>query len=61
MMVPGVMLLVPGSVGYKSLSSMLSQNTLSGVESAFTMILLAVALVSGILFAGGMVPNRSNN
>lgn len=60
MMVPGVMLLVPGSVGYKSLSSMLSQNTVSGVESAFSMVLLAVALVSGILFAGGMVPNRAH-
>jgi len=58
MMVPGVMLLVPGSVGYKSLSSMLSQNTLSGVESAFSMVLLAVALVSGILFAGGLMPTR---
>ncbi len=58
MLVPGVMLLVPGSVGYKSLSSMLAQNTVSGVESAFSMVLLAVALVSGILFAGGLVPTR---
>ncbi len=58
MLVPGVMLLVPGSVGYKSISSMLAQNTVSGVESAFSMVLLAVALVSGILFAGGLVPAR---
>jgi len=49
--VPGLMLLVPGSVGFKSIDALLAQNTLAGLETAFTMILVAASLVTGLLFA----------
>lgn len=50
-LVPGIMLLVPGSIGFKSLSFLLEKDTLSGLETAFTMVLVAVALVAGLITA----------
>ena len=50
-MVPGIMLLVPGTIGFKSLSSLLAHHTLAGMETAFTMLLVAISLVAGLLFA----------
>jgi uncharacterized membrane protein YjjP (DUF1212 family) len=55
---PGVLLLVPGSVGFKSLASLLDRQVISGVETAFTMVLMATALVSGLLVANVVVPRR---
>ncbi|MBD3868791.1 MAG: threonine/serine exporter family protein [Acidobacteria bacterium] len=56
--VPGIMLLVPGSIGFRSLSSLLARDVLSGVEAAFTMVLIAVALVAGLLLANILLPSR---
>lgn len=56
--VPGIMLLVPGSIGFQSLSSLLARDVLSGVEAAFTMVLIAVALVAGLLLANILLPSR---
>ena len=49
--VPGLMLLVPGSLGFQSIDALLAQNTLAGLETAFKMILVASSLVTGLLFA----------
>lgn len=57
-LVPGVLLLVPGSVGFRSLASLLDRQVLLGVETAFTMILMAVALVAGLLFANIVAPEE---
>ena len=56
--VPGVLLLVPGSIGYRSLSSLLDQNVIVGVTAAFTMILTAVAIAAGLLVASVLVPTH---
>jgi uncharacterized membrane protein YjjP (DUF1212 family) len=56
--VPGILLLVPGSIGFRSLSSLLDREVVLGVETAFKMILMAVALVAGILVANIVVPPR---
>jgi uncharacterized membrane protein YjjB (DUF3815 family) len=56
--VPGLLLLVPGSIGFQSFSSLLGRETLSGVESAFQAVLAAVALVMGLLFANVLIPPR---
>ncbi len=56
--VPGLLLLVPGSLGFQSFSSLLERDTLPGVESAFRMTLGAVSLVTGLLFANVLVPPR---
>jgi len=58
--VPGIMLLVPGSIGFHSISSFLTQDVLTGVESGFRMAQVAGALVGGLLFANALVrPRRS--
>lgn len=56
--VPGLILLVPGSIGLRSLSSLLEHDPLAGVQTAFTMTLVAVALVTGLLVANVVVPPR---
>jgi len=57
-LVPGLLLLVPGSVGLRSLASLLDKNVMVGVESAFRMVLIAVSLVAGILIANVVSPRR---
>lgn len=57
-LVPGILLLVPGSVGFGSLSRFLERDIVTGVEAAFTMVLIAVALVTGLLLANLTLPPR---
>ncbi len=59
-LVPGVLLLVPGSIGFRSVSSMLNREVISGVETAFTMVFIATALVAGLLVANVVVPRRKS-
>lgn len=53
--VPGLMLIVPGSVGFGSVSSFLSANVVTGVEAAFRMSIIVVSLVTGLLLANAVV------
>jgi uncharacterized membrane protein YjjB (DUF3815 family) len=53
-----VLLLVPGSIGYRSLTSLLDQNVVVGVTAGFTMILTAVAIAGGLLVSSVLVPTR---
>jgi uncharacterized membrane protein YjjP (DUF1212 family) len=59
-MVPGIIFLVPGSFGLRSLSSFLGENALAGVQSAFTMVLVAMSLVGGLLVANALVEPRGD-
>lgn len=56
--VPGTLLLVPGSVGFRGVTAMLDREVVSGVDTLFTMLLLAISLVSGLLFANLVSPER---
>lgn len=57
---PGLILLVPGSMGFKGLSFLVEKNTLAGIDTTFEMFLIAIALVSGLLLANiVVVPRRS--
>lgn len=55
-LVPGILLLVPGTVGFRSLTSLLERKAVAGIETAFSMMLTAVALVAGLLIAGVIAP-----
>lgn len=57
---PGIILLVPGSVGYRSLSFLFERNMVGGLDTAWTMISIAMALVVGI-FLGNIIikPRRA--
>ncbi len=57
-MVPGLLLLVPGSVGLQALASFVDSQTETGVETAFRMVLIAVSLVAGTLMANIGSPRR---
>lgn len=57
-LVPGLTLLVPGSVGYQSLVLLMEKNVLVSVEAGFRMILTASSLVAGLLIANVIGPAR---
>lgn len=57
-LVPGLLLLVPGSMGLRSLSAMLERDVVTGIDTAFAMILVGVSLVAGLLMATASVPPR---
>lgn len=57
-MVPGLLLLVPGSVGFLALSALVDRQTLSGLDAGFRMVLSAVSLVMGLVFANVIVSPR---
>jgi len=55
---PGLILLVPGSVGFRSFDALLGENVLSGVQTFFSMGLIAIAIVTGFLLANALLPPR---
>lgn len=55
---PGLILLVPGSLGYRSLSALLHHQTVEGIEFAFGMIVVAISLVGGLLASSALVPPK---
>jgi uncharacterized membrane protein YjjP (DUF1212 family) len=56
--VPGIIMLVPGSVGFRSIADMIADDPVSGLHTAFSMLLTGVAIVAGILVARSIVPSR---
>jgi len=57
---PGIILLVPGSVGYRGMSSLFERDVVGGLDTAFTMVTLAMALVVGLFFGNILIkPRRS--
>jgi uncharacterized membrane protein YjjB (DUF3815 family) len=58
LLVPGIFLLVPGSIGFKSIDQLLGKNVVVGVETAFRMIFVAVALMAGMLIGNALAPRR---
>lgn len=55
---PGIILLVPGSVGFRTLSFVFERDVLLGIDTAITLITLLVAIVAGLLFGDLLVPPR---
>lgn len=58
--VPGIILLVPGSVGFRSLTFVMERDVMLGLDTAFTLVNALVALVAGILFGNLLMPSRRN-
>lgn len=56
--VPGILLLVPGSVGFRGLAALLDRQIVSGVDTTFKMVLTAMALVAGTMIANIVAPSR---
>lgn len=58
--VPGIILLVPGSVGFRTLSFVFERNFSLGADMAFVLANALVALVAGLLFGNLLIPARRN-
>ena len=55
---PGTLILVPGSVGYRSLTAFVDHKGLEGIETAFAMAMIGIAIVGGLLASNLIVPPR---
>ena len=55
-LLPGILLLVPGSVGFRSVHSFLDADAIGGIEGVFTMFVIAVGIVTGLLLANVVTP-----
>ena len=58
MPLPGLILLVPGSIGMRSLAAIVGHDILSGLETAFLAGMIAVALTAGMILASVLLPPR---
>ena len=58
MLVPGILYLVPGSLGFLSVRSLLENDTAGAVATAFRMGLVAMALTAGVLVSTAALPPR---
>lgn len=57
---PGIILLVPGSVGFRSMSFLVERDTTLGMDSGLLLLTLLVSLVAGLLFGDLLIsPRRS--
>jgi uncharacterized membrane protein YjjB (DUF3815 family) len=57
-LLPGLVLLVPGSFGFLSLEAFLRGEFLGGAAKGFEMFLIAGAIVTGLLLANVILPAK---
>ncbi len=57
-LVPGLLILVPGSFGFRSLEALVHNDVLAGVETGFSMALIAMSLVTGLFLSNLTVEPR---
>jgi uncharacterized membrane protein YjjP (DUF1212 family) len=60
MQIPGIILLVPGSMGFNSLTAMYTQDTITGIQAAFSAALVAVAISVGLLAGNLFIPPKKD-
>jgi uncharacterized membrane protein YjjP (DUF1212 family) len=55
---PALLLLVPGSLGFRSLQSLMADDVTTGIAAGFATFMIAIAIVSGLLVANLLVVSR---
>src|SRR5688572_6851236 len=55
---PAIMLLVPGSVGFRGLASLMERDYTLGMDTALAVLTALVALMAGLMFGSVLVPPR---
>lgn len=58
--VPGIILLVPGSTGFRSLSFVFERDVYLGLDAAVTVITVLIALVAGLMMGNLIIRPRGN-
>ena len=56
--VPGIIMLVPGSAGFNSLLQLLAGHTVSGIEAGFNTFVTAMAIAYGLMMSAVVLPRR---
>ena len=56
--VPGVLILVPGSAGFDSLLKLLTGQTVNGIDAGFDTFVTAMAIAYGLMVATVILPRR---
>jgi uncharacterized membrane protein YjjB (DUF3815 family) len=56
--VPGIMLLVPGSVGFRALRSVMERDYALGFDTLVAVLSALLALTAGLLFGALLIPPR---
>jgi uncharacterized membrane protein YjjP (DUF1212 family) len=56
--VPGVLILVPGSAGFKSVLQLLTGQTVSGIDAGFNTFVTAMSIAYGLMVATVILPRR---
>lgn len=56
--IPALLLLVPGSLGFRSLQSLMADDVTAGIAAGFSTFMVAIAIVSGLLVANMLVVSR---
>ena len=56
--VPGVLMLVPGSAGFDSILQLLDNQTISGITAAFDTFVTATAIAYGLMVSAVILPGR---
>lgn len=60
LLVPGILLLVPGSMGLRAILALVDHDVLTGVDGLFAALLVATSLASGVLLANvALRPRRA--
>ncbi|HEX7793747.1 MAG TPA: threonine/serine exporter family protein [Vicinamibacterales bacterium] len=56
--VPGLLMLVPGGIGFESASSLLAGRTIRGIDEAFDTFVIMLAISYGLLVSTLVLPDR---
>jgi uncharacterized membrane protein YjjB (DUF3815 family) len=56
--VPGVLMLVPGSAGFNSALQLLANQTVSGITAGFDTFITAMSIAYGLMIASVLLPRR---
>jgi len=56
--VPGILVLVPGSIGFRGITALIDENLTTGFAAWSGMLLTAVALAAGLLLSNVVLPPR---
>ena len=56
--VPGVLMLVPGSAGFNSIIELLTDQTISGINAGFDTFLTAMSIAYGLMVSTVVLPRR---
>lgn len=57
-LVPGVLMLVPGAIGFRTISAFMQRDVISAVDTGFSMFFIGVSLVAGVLLGNLLIAPR---